>query len=235
MTMNEASVEAFDPGVPPSAARTGPGAATAARETGGLAGYPLMVPLTRGALLGHRGAVVWLTGLSGAGKSTLANALEQRLLSLGVLAAVIDGDVLRTGLNRDLGFSADDRRENIRRAGEVALHLARAGVVVAAALISPFREDRLAIARRMHETGVPFGEVLINAPLAACELRDPKGLYRRARAGEIKQFTGIDSPYEPPLAPDLELRTDLESVEQSLEKLSRLALVLAGKTAIAAA
>ncbi len=184
-------------------------------------------PSARAALLGHRGAVVWMTGLSGAGKSTLATALEVRLLKAGILAAVLDGDVLRTGLSRNLGFSAEDRRENLRRATELALHLADAGVVVIGALISPFRSERSAVAERSRERGVSFAEVFVNAPLAECERRDPKQLYQRARAGQIPLFTGIDSPYEAPLAPDLELRTDRESIEQSVDKLAALATALA--------
>jgi bifunctional enzyme CysN/CysC len=186
-----------------------------------------ITPMSRAALLGHRGAVVWLTGLSGSGKSTLATALEKRLLSSGVLAAVLDGDALRTGLSKNLGFTPEDRRENLRRATELALHLAEAGVVVVAALISPFRADRATVAERARERGVPFAEVFINAPLAECERRDPKNLYKKARAGEITSFTGIDSPYEAPLSPNLELRTDRESVDVSLEKITHLALTLA--------
>ena len=184
-------------------------------------------PISRSAILGHRGCIVWMTGLSGSGKSTLAQALEQRLLNSGILSAVLDGDVLRTGLSRNLGFTADDRSENLRRATELAIHLADAGVVVIAALISPFRADRALAAERAKERGVPFAEIFINAPLAECERRDPKQLYQKARAGKIPMFTGIDSPYEAPLAPDLELRTDRDSVDQSLEKLARLALGLA--------
>jgi adenylyl-sulfate kinase len=184
-------------------------------------------PATRAALLGHRGAVIWMTGLSGSGKSTLAQALEQRMLRSGVLPAILDGDVLRTGLSRNLGFSPDDRKENLRRATELAMHLAEAGVVVIAALISPYRNDRASVAERARERGVPFAEVYVNAPFAECERRDPKDLYKKARAGEIRQFTGIDSPYEAPLSPDLELRTDRESVEQSVEKLTNLVLQLA--------
>jgi adenylyl-sulfate kinase len=179
----------------------------------------------RVALLGHRGAVLWLTGLSGSGKSTLAAALETRLLHAGVLAATIDGDVLRCGLSRDLGFEAADRRENIRRAGEMAGQLAQTGAVTIVALISPFRSERATVARRLAD--VPFAEVFINAPLAVCEHRDPKLLYKRARAGEIRTFTGIDSPYEPPLAPALELHTDLESVDTCVAQLEALALRLA--------
>jgi bifunctional enzyme CysN/CysC len=184
-------------------------------------------PVSRAAILGHRGCIVWMTGLSGSGKSTLAQALEQRLLNSGILSAILDGDVLRTGLSRNLGFTPDDRSENLRRATELAIHLADAGVVVIAALISPFRADRAMAAERAKERGVPFSEVFINAPLSECEKRDPKQLYKKARAGQILQFTGIDSPYEAPLAPDLELRTDRETVADSVEKLTQLALGLA--------
>jgi bifunctional enzyme CysN/CysC len=183
--------------------------------------------INRSAILGHRGCIIWMTGLSGSGKSTLAQALEQRLLNSGILSAILDGDVLRTGLSRNLGFTPDDRSENLRRATELAIHLADAGVVVIAALISPFRADRAAAAERAKEREVPFAEVFINAPLAECERRDPKNLYKKARSGEIKQFTGIDSPYENPLAPDLELRTDRETVHDSIERLTQLALGLA--------
>ncbi|HXN36096.1 MAG TPA: adenylyl-sulfate kinase [Opitutaceae bacterium] len=184
-------------------------------------------PVNRSAILGHRGCIIWMTGLSGAGKSTLAQALEQRLLNSGVLSAILDGDVLRTGLSRNLGFTPDDRSENLRRATELAIHLADAGVVVIAALISPFRADRSMAAERAKERDIPFAEIFVNASLAECERRDPKQLYRKARAGEIKQFTGIDSPYEPPLAPDLELRTDRESANDSIERLTQMALSLA--------
>jgi len=186
-----------------------------------------MSPVSRSAILGHRGCIIWMTGLSGSGKSTLAQALEQRLLTSGVLSAVLDGDVLRTGLSRNLGFTPDDRSENLRRATELAIHLADAGVVVIAALISPYRADRAMAAERAKEKGIPFAEIYVNAPLAECERRDPKQLYKKARAGQIPQFTGIDSPYEAPLAPDLELRTDRESVGDSIEKLTQAALSLA--------
>jgi bifunctional enzyme CysN/CysC len=182
---------------------------------------------SRAALLGHRGAIVWLTGLSGSGKTTLALALEKELFRVGVLPAVLDGDMLRNGLSKNLGFSPEDRKENMRRATELALHLADAGVVVIAALISPFRVERSAIAGRAESRGVPFAEVFVNAPLAECERRDPKQLYKRVREGKILNFTGIDSPYEAPLAPALELHTERESLEESLEKLTRLALDLA--------
>jgi bifunctional enzyme CysN/CysC len=184
-------------------------------------------PISRSAILGHRGCIVWMTGLSGSGKSTLAQALEQRLLNSGILSAVLDGDVLRTGLSRNLGFTADDRSENLRRATELAIHLADAGVVVIAALISPFRADRALAAERAKERGVPFAEIFINAPLAECERRDPKQLYKKARAGQIPQFTGIDSPYEAPMAPDMEIRTDRASVAESVERLAEMTLGLA--------
>jgi len=184
-------------------------------------------PISRSAILGHRGCIVWMTGLSGSGKSTLAQALEQRLLSSGILSAILDGDVLRTGLSRNLGFTADDRSENLRRATELAIHLADAGVVVIAALISPFRADRALAAERAKERGVPFAEIYINAPLSECERRDPKQLYKKARAGQIPQFTGIDSPYEAPLAPDLEIRTDRTGVAESVERLAEMTLGLA--------
>ena len=183
--------------------------------------------VSRAAILGHRGCIVWMTGLSGSGKSTLAQALEQRLLRSGLLSAVLDGDVLRTGLSRNLGFTPDDRSENLRRATELAIHLADAGVVVIAALISPYRVDRAMAAERAKEKGIPFAEVFVNAPLAECERRDPKELYKKARAGKIAQFTGIDAPYEAPLAPDLEIRTDREPVSESIEKLAQLTLGLA--------
>jgi bifunctional enzyme CysN/CysC len=184
-------------------------------------------PVSRASILGHRGCIVWMTGLSGSGKSTLAQALEQRLLSSGVLAAILDGDILRTGLSSNLGFTPNDRSENLRRATELALHLADAGVVVIGALISPFRADRAMAEERAREKGVPFAEVFVNAPLSECEKRDPKSLYKRARAGQIPDFTGIDSPYEAPLNPDIELRTDRESVAESVDRLARLALELA--------
>ena len=185
----------------------------------------------RAAFLGHRGGVVWLTGLPGSGKSTLASGLEQRLFAARVLSVVIDGDILRTGLCIGLGYSNEDRKENIRRAGESALLLAEAGAVAVVALISPFREDRARIAARTRALGFRFVEVYVNAPLAECERRDPKSLYKKARAGMISAFTGIDSPYEAPTEPDLELQTDRESPEQSLEKLTAATLTVFRPTA----
>jgi bifunctional enzyme CysN/CysC len=154
------------------------------------------------------GATVWFTGLSGSGKSTVAAELERALVAVGRPAYLLDGDNLRHGLNADLGFSAADRSENIRRVGEVARLFADAGVVALVPVISPYRTDRDR-ARTIHEAvGVPFVEVFVDTPLEVCEARDPKGLYAKARAGEIKGFTGIDDPYEAPLRPDLRLTPD---------------------------
>jgi bifunctional enzyme CysN/CysC len=159
----------------------------------------------RADLKGQQPCVIWMTGLSGAGKSTLANLLEVRLAELGRHSYILDGDNLRFRLNRDLGFSEADRTENIRRAAEVARLMADAGLIVVVALISPLRADRQ-MAREILERD-SFIEVFVDAPLAVTEARDPKGLYRKARAGLIKQFTGIDAPYEPPLDADLVLDT----------------------------
>ena len=156
----------------------------------------------------HRGATVWLTGLSGSGKSTVAVELERLLVAADRPAYRLDGDNLRHGLNADLGFSAADRTENVRRAGEVARLMAEAGVVAIVPLISPYRADRDR-ARAVHaEADLPFLEVFVDTPIEVCEQRDPKGLYAKARAGEITGFTGIDDPYEAPEAPDLRLTPD---------------------------
>jgi bifunctional enzyme CysN/CysC len=182
---------------------------------------------------GHRGAVIWLTGLSGSGKSTLAVALQARLFRQGIATTLLDGDNLRHGLGANLGFSNDDRRENIRRAAEAAKLMAEAGLVVITSLISPFAQDRLNAAAICRKAGIPFAEVYISTPLEICEARDPKSLYKKARAGEIKDFTGIDSPYEPPTGPMLELRTDLLSKEQALEHLLKLATNLSHRDTLA--
>ena len=163
---------------------------------------------------GHRGCVVWFTGLSAAGKSTIANELEAALFKSGLNVFVLDGDRIRHGLCSDLGFSPGDRRENIRRVGEVASLFAQAGLICIAAFISPYRRDRDLV---RHMSGGHFYEVYVNAPLAVCEARDPKGLYRQARAHKIRNFTGISAPYEPPLKPELELHTDQQTVAQSVE------------------
>ena len=160
----------------------------------------------RWAATGASGATIWFTGLSGSGKSTVAVACERLLVTAGQPASLLDGDNLRHGLNADLGFSEEDRTENVRRIGEVAKLLADAGVVALVPVISPFRAGRDA-ARAAHEhEGLPFVEVFVDTPLEACEARDPKGLYARARRGELPGMTGIDSPYEPPSHPELVLR-----------------------------
>jgi bifunctional enzyme CysN/CysC len=152
------------------------------------------------------GCTVWITGLSGSGKTTVSAAIAEELDALGVAHYTLDGDVLREGLNRDLGFSRDDRRENVRRVGEVACLFASAGFVVLVPLISPYRDDRDAVRRRHVDTGLAFVEVHLDVPLDVCESRDPKGLYAKVRSGEIQHFTGVDDPYEPPLSPELSVR-----------------------------
>jgi bifunctional enzyme CysN/CysC len=171
----------------------------------------------RAALLGQQPAVVWLTGLSGAGKSTLANALAARLHAAGRVAYVLDGDNLRHGLNRDLGFTDADRVENIRRVAEVARLMADAGLIVITAFISPFRSERALARSRMD--GIAFVEVHVDAPLAVAEQRDPKGLYAKARRGELPHFTGIDSPYEPPDSPELHVDTGSEAAADAALRL----------------
>ncbi|OAI41811.1 hypothetical protein AYO41_05220 [Verrucomicrobia bacterium SCGC AG-212-E04] len=173
----------------------------------------------RAARHGHRGAVVWLTGLSGAGKSTIARALERELFARGMLVGVLDGDNLRGGLNSDLGFAPADRIENIRRAAEVARLLAEFGTIVIVALISPYRVDRAQARRIALEGGSDFIEVYIDAPLEVCEQRDPKQLYRKARAGLIKEFTGIDAPYESPEDPEMVIHTDRSNLVESTDQL----------------
>lgn len=160
---------------------------------------------------------IWFTGLSGAGKSTLANLLDQQLLAQGRHSYVLDGDNLRRGLNRDLGFSASDRVENIRRVAEVARLMVDAGLIVLVSFISPFRAER-DLARQLFAPG-EFIEVHVDAALAECERRDTKGLYAKARRGELQNFTGIDSPYEPPLQAELHLRTDQTDPASCLRRL----------------
>ncbi len=178
----------------------------------------------RWAALGGSGATIWFTGLSGSGKSTVAVAVEKALVETGRACYLMDGDNLRLGINGDLGFSAEDRTENIRRVSEIARLFADAGVVALVPVISPYRADRDA-SRALHDqSGLRFTEVFVDTPLEVCELRDPKGLYKKARAGEITNFTGLDAPYEPPLNADLVLKTaeqDLPAlVAQVLETLS---------------
>ncbi|MEG3435880.1 adenylyl-sulfate kinase [Pannus brasiliensis CCIBt3594] len=165
----------------------------------------------------QRGVTVWLTGLSGAGKTTITKALEEKLLKEGYDIEVLDGDVVRTNLTKGLGFSKADRDENIRRIGFVANLLTRHGVIVLVSAISPYRDIRDEVRGKIGD----FVEIFVNAPLDVCEGRDVKGLYKKARAGEIKSFTGIDDPYEAPLNPEVECRTDLETLEESVAKVWR--------------
>jgi adenylylsulfate kinase len=171
-------------------------------------------------LLGCVGATVWFTGLSGSGKSTISAAVERVLASRGVHCYRLDGDNIRFGLNKNLGFSAEDRAENIRRVGEVAKLFADAGCVALSSFISPYVRDRDEC-RRMHAEAKPgplvFIEVFVDTPIEVCEARDPKGLYKKARAGQIKGFTGIDDPYEPPTKPEVVLKTAEMSVDRCVE------------------
>lgn len=168
----------------------------------------------RETITGHKACTIWMTGLPASGKSTIAVALEKALWDRGVHAYVLDGDNIRHGLNKDLGFSPEDRNENIRRIGEVAKLFTAAGVINVTAFISPYRADRDQ-ARRIMSDG-EFIEVFVDCALEECERRDPKGHYKKARAGEIPQFTGISAPYEPPLSPEIVVHTDRETEAQSL-------------------
>ncbi|HBO11721.1 MAG TPA: adenylyl-sulfate kinase [Halieaceae bacterium] len=176
----------------------------------------------RSELLGHGGATIWFTGLSGSGKSTVAVALEGVLHELGVLAYRLDGDNVRLGINRNLGFSAEDRAENIRRVGEVAKLFVDCGAVALSSFISPYAADRDKVRALHEEAGLPFIEVFVDCSLEAAEARDPKGLYKKARAGEIKNFTGIDDPYEAPANPELHLRSDKQSLEEEVDAILAL-------------
>ena len=164
--------------------------------------------------MNQRGVTLWFTGLSGAGKTTITQALEKKLRESGYGIEVLDGDVVRTNLTKGLGFSKADRDENIRRIGFVSHLLTRHGVIVLVSAISPYRDIREEVRQKIGD----FVEIFVNAPLAVCEGRDVKGLYQKARQGEIKGFTGIDDPYEEPLNPEVECRTDLESLEESVAK-----------------
>jgi adenylylsulfate kinase len=173
----------------------------------------------RATLLKQKGATLWFTGLSGSGKSTIAFTLEHALVQRGRLAYVLDGDNIRHGLNKNLGFSAADRTENIRRIGEVAKLFADAGVLTMTSFISPYRADR-DLVRALHaEGGLPFLEVHVNTPIETCEQRDPKGLYKKARAGQLKNFTGIDDPYEAPLKPELTIDATNTSPQEATVQL----------------
>ncbi|AIM17814.1 adenylyl-sulfate kinase [Neobacillus sp.] len=171
----------------------------------------------RHVLNGHKSCVLWFTGLSGSGKSTLANAVDQALYQRGVHSYVLDGDNVRHGLNRDLQFNKEDRRENIRRIGEVAKLFVDSGQIVSAAFISPYLADRQLV-RNMFEPG-EFIEIYLNCPIQVCEERDPKGLYEKARKGEIPEFTGISSPYEIPQHPEIIIESNRESMEEAVHKI----------------
>jgi adenylylsulfate kinase len=184
-------------------------------------------------LLKQKGATLWFTGLSGSGKSTIAFTLEHALVQMGRLAYVLDGDNIRHGLNKNLGFSAADREENIRRIGEVAKLFADGGVIAMTSFISPYRKDRDTV-RALHQAGnLPFIEIHVNTPIGTCEQRDPKGLYKKARAGQLKNFTGIDDPYEEPLKPELAIDATGTSPQQAaallLEYLSVQGILSAGR------
>jgi len=183
-------------------------------------GVSTLTPGDRAALKSQRPCCIWLTGLSGAGKSTLASALEVQFNQRGLHTCLLDGDNLRRGLCSDLGMDNEARKENVRRIGEVARLMVDAGLIVIVAAISPFRADRDA-ARRLFSPGA-FVEVYVSTPFEVCAERDPKGLYREARAGRIKNFTGLDSPYEAPLAPECEINTCEVEVSQACDRLAAL-------------
>jgi adenylylsulfate kinase len=187
--------------------------------------YPFQSSILRAdryLLNGHRSALLWFTGLSGSGKSTLAHTVEERLLKMGVRSYVLDGDNIRTALNKDLGLSPEDRIENARRIAEVAKLMVDAGILVFAAFIAPYRESRRFVKKLMHE--FPFYECYIKCSLETCEGRDPKGLYRKARLGKIDNMTGISAPYEEPQSPDLIIETDKYCLDECVEKVIRFLL-----------
>jgi len=171
----------------------------------------------RSELMGHNSFLLWFTGLSGSGKSTIANAVEKTLVSEGIHTYTLDGDNVRKGLNNNLGFSPEDRKENIRRIAEVANLMVDSGLVVLAAFVSPYREDRENIRKILGATN--YVEIFVNTPLEECERRDVKGLYAKARAGEILNFTGINAPYEAPEKPDVEIDTTALSVEEAVKEI----------------
>lgn len=171
----------------------------------------------RSTILRQRGATIWFTGLSGSGKSTIAVALERALFGLGKLSYRLDGDNVRLGINKNLGFSEQDRKENIRRIGEVAKLFGDAGIISLSSFISPYKNDRDDVRRLHKQAGLEFIEVFVDCSLEEAEKRDPKGLYKKARAGEIKNFTGIDDPYEAPVEPEIHLHTDEMTVAQEVQ------------------
>lgn len=170
-------------------------------------------------VLGQKGATLWFTGLSGSGKSTIAVSLEKVLNQQNKLAYRLDGDNIRLGINSNLGFSPEDRTENIRRIGEISKLFVDTGVIVLSSFISPYRQDRDFVRQLHNDAGMDFLEIYIDCPLDVAESRDPKGLYRKARAGEIKNFTGIDAPYEAPLNPELVLKTAESTVDAEVQAL----------------
>lgn len=170
-------------------------------------------------LLGQKGCTIWLTGLPSSGKSTIGFSLEHLLIEQGRLAYVLDGDNIRHGLNKNLGFSAEDRAENIRRIGEVAKLFADAGAITITSFISPYRADRNMVRKLHDDAGIPFVEVFVDTPVEVCEQRDPKGFYAKARAGQIKQFTGVSDPYETPEKPEVILKNGQAKMEESVAKL----------------
>jgi len=174
-------------------------------------------PQQRADLKGHKPMLLWFTGLSGSGKSTIANAVDLLLLENGIHSFILDGDNVRKGLNKNLGFSPEDRKENIRRIAEAAALMVDAGLVVLAAFVSPYREDRENIKQIVGEEH--FIEIFINTPLEECERRDVKGLYAKARSGEIPNFTGINAPYEPPLDPAIEIDTTKTTVQEAARRI----------------
>ena len=165
----------------------------------------------------HRSLLIWFTGLSGSGKSTIANALEAKLFEKSLRTYTLDGDNIRKGINKDLSFSPEGRTENIRRIAEVANLFVDAGIITIAAFVSPYRKDREAIKEIVNESN--FIEVFVNTSVEECERRDVKGLYNKARSGELKNFTGIDAPYEPPINPDVEIKTEQLTIEESVSKI----------------
>ena len=171
----------------------------------------------RAGILGHKGATLWFTGLSGSGKSTVAVELEGQLSEMGVLSYRLDGDNVRLGINKNLGFSAEDRTENIRRIGEIAKLFADTGVVALSSFISPYKADRDQVRALHEEAGMDFIEIFVDCSLEAAESRDPKGLYKKARAGEIKNFTGIDDPYEAPFKAEIHLHSDQQTLAEEVE------------------
>jgi len=177
----------------------------------------------RHCLNGHRSALLWFTGLSGSGKSTLAHVLEERLFNMGIRSYVLDGDNIRRGLNRDLDLSPKDRKENIRRIAEVAKLMVDSGILVFAAFIAPYRNSRKFVRGLM--SGLPFYECYVSCPVDVCEARDPKGLYKKARNGEITNMTGLTAPYEIPETPELTLETNLMPLDQCVDRLINFLIV----------